>query len=174
VVNRILIGLGVAAVLGLMVAGVAYAVVGTNSDERTGPGSGGRWQSVSAEGAGGRWSDDGSRANEPQAQAEEWFTVSGVVQSLDGTVLILEAGAGELIEVTLGQPGYWEAQGVSLAPGDVVVVEGFYEDEASLEARSLTLTATGQTVVLRNESGRPMWAGSRRGGGAGPAPELQG
>ena len=171
-VNKILIGLGVAAVLGLMVAGVAYAVVGTSSDERTGEGSGGRWQSASAESASGRWSTDGYGASSPQALAEEWITVSGVVQSLDGTVLILDAGAGELIEVTLGQPGYWEAQGVNLAPGDAVVVEGFYEDEASLEARSLTLAATGQTVVLRDESGRPMWAGGRRGGGAGPAPVL--
>ena len=173
-VNKILIGLGVAAVLGLMVAGVAYAVVGTSGGERTGEGSGGLWQSASAESAGGRWSTDGYGASDPQALAGEWITVSGVVQSLDATVLILDAGAGELIEVTLGQPGYWEAQGVSLAPGDAVVVEGFYEDEASLEARSLTLAATGQTLVLRDESGRPMWAGGRRGGGPGQAPELQG
>ncbi len=171
-VNKILIGLGVGAVLGLMVAGVAYAVVGTSSDERTGEGSGGRWQTTSAESAGGRWSAEGNGANDPQVPAEEWITVNGVVQSLDGTVLTLGTGAGELIEVTLGQPGYWEAQSVSLAPGDAVVVEGFYEDEASLEARSLTLAATGQTVVLRDESGRPMWAGGRRGGGAGPAPVL--
>lgn len=172
--NKILIGLGVVAVLGLMVAGVAYAVVGTSGGERTGEGSGGRWQSASAEIARGRWLTDGYGARDPQARSEEWITVSGVVQSLDGTVLILEAGAGELIEVTLGQPGYWGAQGVSLAAGDAVVVEGFYEDEASLEARSLTLAATGQKVVLRDDSGRPMWAGGRRGGGAGPAPELQG
>jgi len=174
VLNKILIGLGMVAVLGLMVAGVAYAVVGTSSDERTGDGSGGRWQNASAESASGRWSRDGYGVRDPQALTEEWITVSGVVQSLDGTVLTLETGAGELIEVTLGQPGYWEAQGVSLAPGDAVVVEGFYEDEASLEARSLTLAATGQTLVLRDESGRPMWAGGRRGVGAGLAPELQG
>lgn len=173
-VNKILIGLGVAAVLGLMVAGVAYAVVGTSGDERTGDGSGGRWQSASAETAGGRWSEDGYWANEPQALAEEWITASGVVRSLDGAVLTLETGAGELIDVTLGQPGFWEAQGVGLAPGDAVVVEGSYEDEALFEARSLTLAATGRTVVLRDESGRPMWAGGRRGGGAGLAPELQG
>jgi hypothetical protein len=174
VVNKILMGLGVAAVLGLMVAGLAYAVAGTSGDERTGEGSGGRWQDASAESASGRWSTDGYGASDPQAPTEAWTTVSGVVQSLDGTVLTLETGAGELIEVTLGQPGYWEAQGVSLAAGDAVVAEGFYEDEASLEARSLTLAATGQTVLLRDESGRPMWAGGRRGGGTGLAPELQG
>jgi hypothetical protein len=52
------------------------------------------------------------------------------------------------------------------------VVEGFYEDALSLEARTVTLVSTGQTVVLRDENGRPMWAGGRRGGYAGPAPAL--
>jgi hypothetical protein len=160
VVNKILMGVGMVAVLGLMVAGVAYAVAGTSNEGRVG------------ERSGGRWSTEGSGTTDPRALAEDWSSASGVVQSLDGTVLVLETGAGELIEVTLGQPGYWEAQGVSLAAGDAVVVEGFYEGESSLEARSVTLASSGQTVVLRDDSGRPMWAGGRRGGGAGTAPTL--
>ena len=169
-VKRILVGVGMVAVLGLMVAGVAYAVAGTGNEGRVVEGSGGRGQSAPGGDAGGRWSTEGSRANEPQALAEEGQSVTGVVQSLDGTLLILKTEAGEPVEIPLGQAGYWEAQGVPLKPGDAVVVEGFYEDELSLEARTVTLVSTGQTVVLRDENGRPMWAGGRRGGYAGPAP----
>jgi hypothetical protein len=87
--------------------------------------------------------------------------------------MLLETGAGELIEVSLGRSGYWEAQGISLVPGDAVVVEGYYEEgDTTLAASSVTLEATGQTIVLRDPSGRPMWAGGRRNGGAGSGPAL--
>ena len=202
VLNKVLVGLGMAAVLGLMGAGVAYAVTGTENDGRTGEGNGGRratseaggtgarwsaeatesdgtagqggggWQTSEADGAGGRWSGEGSQVNGSQAASEEFESVSGVVQSLDGSLLVLQTEAGEAVEVSLGQPGYWEAQGLSLVVGDEVVIEGYYEDDATLAVGSVTFVATGQTVVLRDESGRPMWAGGRRNGGAGAGPAL--
>jgi hypothetical protein len=169
VLNKILMGLGVTAVLGLMVAGVAYAVTGSSTDGRAGEGSGGRWQDGSV---GGGRPGEGHQASESVAVSQEWLSVSGVVQSIDGSLMIVQAELGDVIEVTLGQSGYWEAQGLSLAAGDAVVVEGFYEDEDTLSARSLTLVSTGQTVVLRDDNGRPMWAGGRRGESAGTAPAL--
>jgi hypothetical protein len=204
VLNKVLVGLGMVAVLGLMGAGVAYAVTGSENDGRTGEGgnggrwqtseasgtgarwsaeatgadgtagqgSGGRWQTLEADGAGGRWSGEGSEVNGSQAASEEFESVSGVVQSLDGSLLVLQTEAGEAVEVSLGQPGYWEAQGLSLVVGDEVVIDGYYEDDATLAAGSVTFVATGQTVVLRDKSGRPMWAGGRRNGGAGTAPAL--
>jgi hypothetical protein len=173
VLNKVLVGLGMVAVLGLMGAGVAYAVTGSENDGRTGEGgNGGRWQTSEADGAGGRWSGEGSEVNGSQAASEEFESVSGVVQSLDGSLLVLQTEAGEAVEVSLGQPGYWEAQGLSLVVGDEVVIDGYYEDDATLAAGSVTFVATGQTVVLRDKSGRPMWAGGRRNGGAGTAPAL--
>lgn len=170
--KKILMGVGMVAVLGLMVAGVAYAVAGTGNEGRAGDGSGGRWQSAAGGSHGGRWSADGPGANDPQTQAQEWLSVTGGVESVDGTQLVLRTEAGGLVEVSLGQAGYWDAQGISLVPGEVVVVEGLSEDGSSMEARSVTLLSTGQTVVLRDESGRPMWAGGRRGAGTGTAPAL--
>ena len=200
--NKVLMGLGMVAVLGLMGAGVAYAVTETESDGRTGDGNGGRWATSETAGAGGRWSaegteDDGTTGqgggrgqtsetggtggrwsgegaaiNESQAALGDLETVSGVVQSIDGTELVLRTDAGELVEVALGQSAYWETQGVSLVTGDAMVVDGYYEDDATLAASSVTLVATGQTVALRDESGRPLWSGGRRNGGAGTAPAL--
>ena len=123
-------------------------------------------------GAGGGWSGEGAKPNGPTAASVEQISVSGVVQSVDGTSLKLLNEAGEPIEVSLGQSGYWEAQGLSLVAGDEVVVAGHYEEDGTLSASSVTLVATGQTVVLRDESGRPLWAGGRRNGGAGAAPAL--
>lgn len=191
--SKILVGLGMAAVLGLMGAGIAYAVTGTESDGRTGDGNGGRWSTSEAAGTGGRWaaegsvddgptgqaggtggrwSGEGASIDEPQAVPGELATLSGVVESLVDSELVLRTDAGELVEVALGQAAYWEAQGVSLPVGEAVVIEGYYEDDGTLAANSVTLVATGQTIVLRDASGRPMWSGGRRNVGAEPAPAL--
>jgi hypothetical protein len=172
VLNKVLVGLGMVAVLGLMVAGVAYAVTGTGDDGRAGEGNGARWQVSGAGGAGGRWSEGGAEVDGSRATSLEQGSVSGVVQSLDGSLLVLQTEAGEVIDVSLGQSGYWKAQGISLAAGDAVLVEGYYEDDTTLSARSVTLVSTGQTVMLRDQSGRPMWAAGRRNGTAGTVPAL--
>ncbi len=191
--SKILVGLGMAAVLGLMGAGIAYAVTGTESDGRSGDGNGGRWSTSEADGTGGRWAAEGSvddgptgqpggtggrwsgagaSIDEPQAAPGELVTLSGVVESLVDSELVLRTDAGELVEVALGQAAYWEAQGVPLPVGEAVVIEGYYEDDGTLAANSVTLVATGQTIVLRDASGRPMWSGGRRNVGAEPAPAL--
>ena len=170
--SKILVGLGMAAVLGLMGAGIAYAVTGTESDGRSAEGNGGRWSTSEAAGAGGRWSGEGASIDEPQAGLGELATLTGVVESLDDSELVLRTDTGELVEVALGQSAYWEAQGVSLPTGEAVVIEGYYEDDDTLAANSVTLLATGQTIVLRDASGRPMWSGGRRNAGAEPAPAL--
>ncbi len=72
------------------------------------------------------------------------------------------------MEVSLGPCGYWASHGVALAIGDAVVVEGYSEEDGTLAARSLTIVATGEAVVLRDDSGRPLWSGGRRNRGAGP------
>lgn len=99
--------------------------------------------------------------------------MTGGVESFDGTQLVLRTEAGGLVEVSLDQAGYWDAQGISLVPGELAVGVGLSEAGSSLGARSVTLPSTGQTVVLRDESGRPMWAGGRRGAGSGTAPALR-
>ena len=163
--NKLVVGLGSAVVVGLMVAGVVYAVAGSAEDGRAGL-SAGRWPTGRAQ--------DGRPAT---AGAGTWATeervwIEGVVESADGTELVILTTAGESVDVALGQTAYWEAQGVSLPTGEAVVIEGYYEDDDTLAANSVTLLATGQTIVLRDASGRPMWSGGRRNAGAEPAPAL--
>lgn len=161
--NKIVLSLGVVAVVGLMAVGVAYAVMGTEGQARSEGGYGGR-RASEPPAAGGWRSVEGS--GEPLAPAEATQRVVGVVASVDGSLLVVETSAGELVEVSLGRTGYWETQAPALMPGEAVVIEGFYEDEESLAASSVTIVSSGETVVLREASGRPMWAGGRRGAGA--------
>ena len=163
--KKLVVGLGSAVVVGLMAAGVAYAVAGSAEDGRAGLGAG-RWQTGPAED--GRAATAGVRT----WATEEWAWIEGVVETTDGSELVILTKAGESVDVALGQSAYWEAQGVVLEPGELVRVEGFYEEPQVLTAASLTILSTGQTIVLRDADGRPMWSGGRRNAGAASAPAL--
>jgi hypothetical protein len=99
---------------------------------------------------------------EPYQDGEPtWTELSGTVVSLDGSELVLQTEPGVQLVAGLGKPSYWENQGIPLQPGDEVELTGFWED-GEFEVSSVTLAGTGQTVVLRDEAGRPMWAGGGR------------
>ena len=98
-------------------------------------------------------------------------TVSGRVEAVRtvehrrgaGLHVELSTGGGPLV-VHLGPKAFVEGAGVSLAPGDSVEVTGSRVGEgegAFLVARSVT--EGGVAVALRDELGRPLWAGGRRG-----------
>ena len=163
--NKLVVGLGSAVVVGLMVAGVVYAVAGSAEDGRAGLGAG-RWPTARAQDGRPATAGVGTWAT------EERVWIEGVVESADGSELVILTKAGESVDVALGQSAYWEAQGVALERGEPVRVEGFFEEPQVLTAASLTILSTGQTIVLRDASGRPMWSGGRRNAGAEPAPAL--
>ena len=100
----------------------------------------------------------------PEAQAEDWLTVTGTAVSVEGE-LVLETDQGEVL-VGLGPEWYRETQGMSIAVGDSVTVHGFFEDE-EFKAASVENLTTGETLMLRDETGRPMWAGRGQGQGRG-------
>jgi hypothetical protein len=91
-----------------------------------------------------------------EAAPEAWVLYEGTVMQAPaaGVDLIIKTGSGE--EVVIGSgPGYLEDQGLMLQAGESVQVQGYWED--------------GQTVTLRDEIGRPAWAGSNGQASAQPA-----
>lgn len=95
-------------------------------------------------------------------------TVEGTLRSLEpgprgrGVHATLETGAGTLT-VHLGPASWLEAQPLQLAAGDRLSVTGSrvtVGGAASLVARSVT--RGDQALVLRDEAGRPRWAGPAR------------
>ena len=92
---------------------------------------------------------------------DTWVSISGTVVSVDhGLVLQTEDSD---VAVGLGPTWYREDTGFALDIGDAVVVTGFYEGE-ELEAGSIENVSTGDTLYMRDETGRPLWAGRGRWG----------
>jgi hypothetical protein len=85
------------------------------------------------------------------------------VIELTGDELTVQTEDGSAVTVHLGPEAYWESEGIMLQNGDHVDVTGFYEGDAfeGVEIKNLT---TQETVTLRDETGRPLWAGRGRGG----------
>jgi hypothetical protein len=99
-----------------------------------------------------------------QAQVEEWLTLQGTVASVNADSLVVQTTGGE--QVTVDNRAWWFAQdqGFTAQAGDQVTVVGFYED-GDLEVGQIDDLTSGQTVSIRDESGRPLWAGRGRRGG---------
>jgi len=93
--------------------------------------------------------------------AVDWETVTGHVTVVDSE-MIVQTAEGEVV-VGLGQAWYREEAGFVLSVGDEVSVIGFYED-GEFKAGMIENLSTGETIVLRDETGRPMWAGQGRRG----------
>ncbi|NOR83494.1 MAG: hypothetical protein GQ526_08385 [Ardenticatenales bacterium] len=100
-----------------------------------------------------------------QADVEAWIQLQGTVVSVDIDTLLVELGSGE--QVSMENRAWWFAleQGFSVQAGDQVILSGFYEGE-DLEVGRIENLTSGQSVLIREQGGRPMWAGGgRRGNG---------
>jgi len=98
----------------------------------------------------------------PQVEVADWRTVEGVV--VETTELVIETVDGQTVQVGLGPSHYRESQGFVLQVGDRVRVSGYSED-GEFKAGQVEKLDTGESIVLRDTDGRPMWAGwGRRNG----------
>ncbi|RLC74044.1 MAG: hypothetical protein DRJ03_21460 [Chloroflexi bacterium] len=133
-----------------------------------GRGRGNEGAAAQGQGALGGESFDGEGASDGRGQGQgqgrnatvrivEWETLTGKVTAIDGDVTI-QTAEGEAL-VGMGQSAYRE--GFDLAVGDEITVLGFHED-GEFKARSVENLATGETITLRDETGRPMWSGQGR------------
>ncbi len=129
-----------------------------------GPGQGRMNRDAAAQGQGisdGAGAFDGSGWNSGAGQGRnetvrniEWETLTGKVSVVDHEVTIQTAG-GEVL-IGMGQSAYWDD--FELAVGDEITVLGYHED-GEFKARTVENRATGETLTLRDETGRPVWAG---------------
>jgi len=104
---------------------------------------------------------------DPLAPAENWETINGLVTSVEESELVLLTDEGQEIPIELGPEWFWEQQGVALIVGDEVQVIGFWEGD-TFEVAQISVAGSQESVTLRDEDGRPLWAGrGGRGGGRG-------
>jgi hypothetical protein len=111
---------------------------------------------------GGRGVTAGSAAA-PAADAvvpEAWTAVEGTVTQAPaaGVDMVVQTDTGDEVVVGTG-PGYLDEQGFQLEAGELVRVQGFWED-GEFKAGAITRLRDGNTVMLRDQYGRPLWAGA--------------
>ena len=133
---------------------------GLGSGVGNGSGSG-NVRSAGSESLGGNGAGQGGTGAAAQntgiAEAVEWELLSGEVVAV-GNELTVRAADGDVI-VGLGQEQYRQDAGFVVALGDTVSVQGYAED-GEFKAGSIENMTTGQSLVLRTETGRPLWAGN--------------
>lgn len=96
-----------------------------------------------------------------QAEVGEWLTFQGTVTSVtSGGLLLALADSGE-ISLT-GRPWrFIQEQGGVFQAGDTTTLTAFYEG-SDIEVGQIVNEATGQSITVRDENGRPLWAGQGR------------
>lgn len=109
---------------------------------------------------------DGAAYGSPQSQAvtAEWITVEGQALSIDAAGLVVTAADGTEIEIDGRAWRLAQEEGFTAKPGDLIQLTGFYDSNSIFETSILVNSSSGQTITLRDESGRPRWAGRGRRG----------
>lgn len=106
-------------------------------------------------------------------------TVSGTIRAIhtDGKRpnVELELESGDVrVMICIGPQRYWAERGLPFAPGDEITARGSRAQGPGgvhyLMVREITDRSRQQTTVLRDEAGRPLWAGQ----GMGPRPGERG
>ena len=138
---------------------------GMGRSENALPSDGGQGRGQESGGSGAGRSESGSRdgqgaGNTPVERNPAWEELRGTVVEYDHEMTVATAD-GEVL-VGMGQSSYVETQDFQASKGDEVLVYGFHEDDEFKAGRVENLTQ-GKTLILRDQDGRPMWAGRGEG-----------
>ena len=98
-------------------------------------------------------------------QQHEWLTLHGSVISFDQQGLVVNTTEQGQLTLAVGPVWFNGQQEVTFNPGDTVTIQGFIGEQDTFVAGQITNETTGQTLLLRDPNGRPLWAG--RGGQGG-------
>jgi len=174
--RKIVLGVLLFGLVGLLVAGAVNRTVAKTGDSAEARGGYGRNQEAveaapdaatveSPRQGGAGWqargggSADGTATG--QAQVDEWLALEGAVVSVDEEALLVQAATGDELLVE-GRPwSFALEQGFTARLGDRVTLMAFDED-GELKVGQIANISSGRSIQLRDESGRPMWAGRGR------------
>ena len=121
-------------------------------DRQGGNQRGTQGKSQDSTGAPGETNSDG------EVTIQSWLTREGTVEAVDEELLTIALADGEAMVVEGRVWSFAQEQGFLATSGDRVSLEGFWED-GDFVVGSIENVTTGHTVLLREESGRPLWAG---------------
>ena len=164
--KKVAIGLLIFTVLGAGGAAAAYGVstkeaepvvqeVVSQGQGNEAAGQGQQGESQQGEGQQGEAQGNAEMAAEGSL-GEAWME-TGVIAAIEDAGIQLTLENGETAFVELGPPDFWTTQGVTLEVGQTVTVDGS-DNEGMIHATAV-LTADGQVLQVRSETGMPLWSG---------------
>lgn len=106
------------------------------------------------------------RSGSGRAEVGEWWTLEGTVLRSDADTLLVGLTDGEEMVLDGRAWRFVQENGLGLHVGDSLLLTGFYEGDA-FEVAVVENLANGQSLALREESGRPLWSQGGYRGGAG-------
>jgi hypothetical protein len=101
-----------------------------------------------------------------QDQVDEWVTLGGVVADVQDEALIIELSDGGELIIEGRAWSFAQELGFDTQIGNPIILAGFYEGD-DFEVGRIIDQSVGDEVVLREISGRPLWAGNGRRGAQG-------
>jgi hypothetical protein len=110
---------------------------------------------------GGRNGAGGNVEEVGEASVTEWQTVSGTVSNVDTSRAEIKLSDGRSVEVG-GRA--WQlaiAQNFTANAGDSVTLHGF-DENGVFQIGQIDNQSNGQTLSLRDTTGRPLWSGRGR------------
>ncbi|MGD8815016.1 MAG: hypothetical protein PVI78_11145 [Anaerolineales bacterium] len=113
----------------------------------------------------GNAGQQGESATSPVPEADhqdDWDQLLGEVLNVDETSLELVLADSETFIIEGQTWRYAQELGLTVEIGDEVSVSGYLEDD-EFKVGSLENLTSGQIVILREASGRPVWAGGGQG-----------
>lgn len=115
---------------------------------------------VSGNGSGRNGSSSGVGEGILQVENEDhdWIDLEGTVSDLDVESLWVETLEGELLEITGRAWSFSLEAGFQPSIGDLVMLEGFFEN-GEYEVSAIHNLTSGVIMQVRDETGRPLWAG---------------
>ena len=103
----------------------------------------------------------GNGVGEAELTDKDWLTLEGTVVNFDSETLVTNLSTGNELLVEGRAWSFAQESSFSTSVGNELRLSGFYEGE-DFEVGSIEDLTSGQTVLLRDENGRPMWAGNGR------------
>lgn len=193
-IKKIILGVLFTALSGFLIFSAVNRTLAKTNDVRTEVNGGGRYQSQEiglAKGAedenpfgrnqslnrslnrsetdpqygngGGLRDSDRTGVPDPQVTAGVWAEYEGNVISMDSSMILVETDDGDEIVIEGRALLFMQDSGFVTSIGNTLLITGFYEDDEYKVATIVDQT-TGESIVVRDEGGRPGWAGNGWGG----------
>ena len=179
-IKKIILGvvvLGISA--GLIYGGVYRTIARTETEEKANQSERNQStsQRISEEGNQGQGqnrtsSSDGQQGGKNKSESDhvtfdeefkDMVSFTGTVTQVNEDLLVILSEKGN--EIVIENRAWWFATdaGFSAGIGDSLVLEGFYESVDKFEVSYIKNLTKGVEFQIREESGRPLWAGNSRG-----------